>query len=217
MSIRYLLSGPDKNKGFQGKIVEYIKEDVKKTHKFVWIAASFDNHAINDSRYNNVIKWFEDIGIVFDTKVCIDDRIIADTMSQNIFDADVIFLSGGDPLSQMKYINEYKLKDAMQKTNAIIFGLSAGSINMADKVVFTKNESEELYETAKYDGIGVTSINIEPHFSLEKEEHNKDLLETSMEYTIIALPNESAIRIENNNYTYINDCYKIENGTIRNI
>lgn len=43
---------------------------------------------------------------------------------------------------------------------------------------------------------------------------NEDLLETSKKYNIIALPNESSVRIENDKKTYINDCYKIEKGSI---
>lgn len=217
MKIRYLLSGPGSDTGFQGKIVEYIKNDIKSKNNFVWIAASFDNYEKNDKRYNNVIKWFSDIGIIFENTKLIDNRIEKDIAQEEILGADVVFLSGGDTRSQIKSIEEYNLKEYLQKTDAIIVGVSAGSINMAKKVVLTKDETEELYETIIYEGIGLTNINIEPHFSLENEKHNKDLLETSKKHNIVALPNESSIRIEDDKKIYINDCYKIEKENINKI
>ncbi len=217
MKIRYLLSGPRSDTGFQGKIVEYIKKDIKSRNKFIWIASSFGNYEKNDKRFNNVLKWFSDIGIVFKNTQVIDNRIEKSIAQKEILEADVIMLSGGDTRTQIKSIKEYDLKGYLQKTDAIIFGVSAGSINMAKKVVLTKDESEELYETIIYEGIGLTNINIEPHFSLDNKEHNKDLLETSKKYNVIALPDYSSIRIEDNKETYINDCYKIEKETINKI
>ena len=90
-----------------------------------------------------------------------------DRAEELIKKADFIFLCGGHLPTQNKFFNDIGLKELLKNTNALIVGGSAGSMNCAD-IVYCPPELEEEVLDENFNrylkGLGLTNINILPHF-----------------------------------------------------
>jgi dipeptidase E len=212
----YLTSGPNKEYGFSDELKKYLKSDIT-GGKLVIISSSFDKREKNDKYLSINVNWFRLAGIEFDEVSYIDDRISKKEAQEKLKNTDVVLLSGGDTLKQIRSIKEYELIDILKNRNGVTIGVSAGAINMAKNVLCIKYEDVE--ETVRYEGIGLVDVNIEPHFDFVKEDYNKNnLFPESFQNEIICLPNESSLRIdEEGNITYIGECYNLKNGELRKI
>lgn len=132
--INILFSGIDKKKGFTEKQTEYLKKDIKSNSLISFIASDFNDYSKNDVIYNRMISFFKNIDISFKESYFIDSRSI-DKIKNIITKSNIIFFIGGDPKQQMDYINEYRIKDYIDKSK-IIIGVSAGAMNQSKKVIY---------------------------------------------------------------------------------
>ena len=153
---------------------------------------------------------FKSNGIIFKETHVIDNRISKKEAKEYIKKAEVVWLSGGNTLNQIKEIKEYDLIETLQNREKVTIGMSAGSINMAKRVVLAKDINDNIPELSIYDGIGLVDINIEPHFDPTDEEHNKDIYEASKSSTIYGLYDDSFIKIVDDEITIYGDYIKYE-------
>lgn len=215
--INYVLSGPTLNKDLDKELTELIVKDAKKATKILFIASSFDKYEDTDKYVNIINNWFTSIGIEFKEIGVIDNRISKEESINLINNTDIVLLMGGDTLKQIKSIKEYNLIESLNNREGITIGISAGSINMAKHVVLAKDESDNIPATVCYEGIGLTNVNIEPHFDFINIEHNRDIFEASSHGKIVCLPNSSFIRIEDNKEEYYGSYYVIEDGNLEQL
>jgi peptidase E len=122
-----------------------------------------------------VLEYFRDKDINFREVKVIDYEVTPVKALSLIEKADVVWLSGGPTLVQIRCIKEYGLISALQKRNGITIGMSAGSINMAKKVVLAKDLADNVPDLSVYDGIGLVNFNIEPHLNTASKEHLNDV------------------------------------------
>lgn len=106
-----------------------------------------------------------------------------------------------------------KFKDILYNTNALIIGISAGSMNLAINSYYSKDE--DYSKSVIYKGLGIVDITIDPHFDINNKEQVSEIKINSKKIKIIGLPNESAIVINNNKVKYIGDKYVFENGELK--
>lgn len=118
---------------------------------------------------------------------------------------------GGDTYKEMQSINEYKIKDDITSRDLII-GVSAGSLNQSKNVIYLDEYQD--YKLVKYEGLGLVEFNIYPHLDLKNEEFLKEIFTVSNDRPLIALPNESFIRCENDKIEYHGNYYKVRNGVM---
>jgi peptidase E len=154
---------------------------------------------------------FRNNDIVFNQVHIIDDRITKEKAVQYIEKADIIWLAGGDTLKQIAYIKEYNLIMDLQNRDGITIGMSAGSMNMAKRVVLAKDIDDNIPELSIYDGIGLVDINVEPHLDSASEEHMKEIYEASKYTTIYGIYDNSFIKIVNDTMDIYGVCFKYEN------
>ena len=173
--------------GFTNDFINCIKEYYTNEGSFVFIASDFSTHSKNDKNIDIFLNMFKSNGIIFKETHVIDNRISKKEAKEYIEKAEVVWLSGGNTLNQIKEIKEYDLIEALQTREKITIGMSAGSINMAKRVVLAKDINDNIPELSIYDGIGLVNINIEPHLDPTDEEHNKDIYEASKSSTIYGL------------------------------
>ena len=214
--INYLLSGIDKEKGFNKVQAKYLKQDIKNTNVITFIASTFSDIEKSNMYLDIMIKWFKNIGITFKEAYLINDLVNPSQAKEYIDKSDVVFIMGGDTLEQIKNINKYDIIPNLQNRKGITIGISAGSINMAKNVAIARDIDDNIPDHSFYKGIGLVDINIEPHFDLDNIKHNKDIIEISENNEIICLPDESFIRIKNNNAEIIGDYYMFEKYSITN-
>lgn len=128
--INYLLSGVDKEKGFNKVQTKYLKQDIKDTNLITFIASTFSDIEKTNKYLNIMLNWFKNIDITFKKAYLINDLVNPSQAKEYIDKSDVVFIMGGDTLEQIKNINKYNIIHNLQKRKGITIGISAGSINI---------------------------------------------------------------------------------------
>lgn len=195
MKVSILTSGfPN---GFTDDFIQCIKEYYNNNNNgsFVLIASDFTGHSKTDNHTRVFLNMFKDKGVLFNNTHIIDDRITKENAIEYIKKADVIWIAGGDTLKQIYYLKGYDLIPALQKKECLTIGMSAGSINMAKKVVLPKDINDNIPKLSIYDGIGLVDINIYPHLDSIHEDNLQDIYESSKFTTIYGLYDNSFIKI----------------------
>lgn len=140
---------------------------------------------------------------------------------------DALILAGGHVPTQNKFMKQLHLRERLRDYNGIIVAWSAGSMNCAD-IVYSAPELEgeaidPLYERW-ITGLGLTDINIFPHFQSLKGDYldGMRLIEDitfadSIGHEIIALNDGSYIMIDGGTSTLYGEAYMIKDGQQRQI
>lgn len=185
------------NDGFTNDFREQFHRHWNGGEKFLYIASSFDAYEINERYCSEILDKFREIGAELEPEF-LDYRVGPEEAAVLVRSADVIFLAGGNTLQQMEYFREYGLREVFSHicTDAVIIGMSAGSINMADRVVLARDITDDIPELSIYDGLGLVSINIEPHLDLDWEDHLKDIAEAAAVSPIYGLFDDSFIMVQ---------------------
>lgn len=135
---------------------------------------------------------------------------------------DVIILAGGHVPTQNKFMQQLQLKERLKDYNGIIVAWSAGSMNCAENV-YAGPELEGEAIDPNYErwipGLGITKINIFPHFQTLKNEYLDGLrlieditYADSMGHEILALNDGSYIMLENGTEILYGEAYLIKDG-----
>ena len=135
-------------------------------------------------------------------------------------DIDVLILAGGHVPTQNKFMHQLRLRERLKDYHGIVVAWSAGSMNCADTVYAGPELEGEaidpLYERW-ITGLGLTDINIFPHFQSLKDEYLDGfrLIEDityadSVGHEIIALNDGSYIMLENGKATLHGEAYMIK-------
>lgn len=208
----------DNTNGF----VDSLKENLKRKNKVVFVVSDGHQEHEKNMVYANI--FFDSlklVGIEFDNYYVLEDST-RDKASEYIDGADLVFLCGGRTSYQMKFFEEINLKKILELYDGIVIGQSAGAINMAE-LVYNSPEDIENPDPIIYEGLGLTKINIEPHFQYDSSNFDEvdkyqrnNMIEESMKRNIIGQCNGSHIIIDsNNNAIAYGQTYIIENGKIR--
>ena len=210
-----------KNFGNENNILDNIKKYVKKYDNFLFVASNEFNNEATDVYANVTFESF-DLTLPFNNYKILDSRTeeIADEL---IKEADLILLCGGHVPTQNNFFNNIDLKNKIKNTEALIIGGSAGAINMAESVYCIpelEGESTDPNFSRNLIGLGLTNINILPHYDIFKEFilDNKKfideiILPDTYERTIYALNNGSYILVDDKNYLY-GEAYLLKDGSI---
>lgn len=208
MKINYLFSGVDKEKGFYDVQSKYLKQDIKENQIITFIASTFNNHEQNIMYKNKTLEFFSKINITFKENYLIDNNVTKEKAKDFIKKANIIYLMGGDTYLQNNSLDEYELKPLI-KEKSFIIGVSAGSLNQTKRVIY-----QDYNDIKDYEGLGFTNISIYPHLDFLNIDYLKEIFKISKITKLVALPNSSFIRIENNKEMFIGDYYEIENEKI---
>ena len=203
--INYLFSQIKKDTGFSDTQKEYLLKNIKSGMNIVFISSIPNNFERTDEQVNRYISAFSKIRIGFNNIFYIYGRKAKEEAKNIIMDSDIIFLMGGSPELQMKFINEYELVESIQSTK-IVIGVSAGSMNQGSRVVY--KDDFDNYVIKDYKGLNLTNINIFPHYDTNNQECIDEVEEVSKINSIICLPNESFAYIENGNVEIIGKYYE---------
>ena len=207
----------------KNKKLDTIKKYVKKYNNFLFIASVESNYEITDLYANVAIKSFKKT-LPFKNYNILDGRT-SDRAEELIKNADLIYICGGHVPTQNKFFKHINLRKLIRNTNAFIIGASAGSMNMANNVYGPPEYEEEVKPKYQrnYKGLGLTNINIFPHYDEIKDEvlANKHIvkelvLPDSYDRDIYALNNGAYILIDDNVYIY-GETYLFRDGKIKQI
>lgn len=200
--IKYLFSNIDKVNGFSELQSKYLSKDLRNCNNILFVPSDYDNEKYTIYK-DKIISWFDNIGISFKENhlVSLDDELN---------DYDVIFLMGGNPIKQIEIINKINLKNLINKAKVVIV-VSAGAINLSNEAIYYNDYSEKI---EIYNGISLTDINVYPHFDINNKEFLEEVKMVSKIKSLIALPNESFIKLDDEQIEFCGDCYKVANDNI---
>ena len=139
--------------------------------------------------------------------------------------ADFIFLCGGHLPTQNKFFNDINLKEIIKDSHALIVGGSAGSMNCAEVVYCPpeiEGESEDINFNRHLLGLGLTNINVLPHYDVfknyildNKDYINEIILPDTYKNKVIALVDGSYIVIKDNISKVYGENYLMFNGEVK--
>ena len=179
-------------KGYK-EIIEFLNKNINEKKVISFVACEFDDYEGNDHFKDKLIRLFKEKEYSFDNTYVIDDRLTKEEMINSINNSSIVFMLGGDTIEQISNVNKYELKESIIN-NKIVIGMSAGSINMAKKVVLAADPEDNIPELSVYEGLGLTNINIEPHCEFNNKEHWIEL-EKASEINEIVVMNDDAFII----------------------
>lgn len=186
--------------------------------KVLIICANPDNHEKNDGVYACLKEALPMSGLSVSYLAQCDDR--NPDIIENLPDMDVIILAGGHVPTQNRFMKQLRLKERLLEFKGILVAWSAGSMNCAE-MVYAGPELEgealdPLYERW-IPGLGITNINIYPHFQKLRDEYLDGMrlieditFEDSVGHEIIALNDGSYLMIENGQTTLYGEAYRIQ-------
>lgn len=167
----------------------------------------------NDRNYfSTILNCFSKIGINFENSVELNLKTSKTLLKSFPYKNRIYFLMGGNPLNQMKVIENYQLTEILRTTNDFVLGFCAGAINLSKQAIITSDADFELPTT--YKGIGRIPFNIEPHFKMDNSEFTKNRLNEiktfckKLKIEITALCDKSCIFIDNNKFKIYGRIYK---------
>lgn len=200
-------------------IVDQLKSAILNFDSILFVASSPDDIEKVDAYAAILFDGFKMSGISFNIYNILDNRTI-NRAKEYVHNADVIFLSGGNTYIQNQFFKAITLKNLLKGYNGVIIGQSAGSLNMVESVYNSPedgNESKPIY----FNGLGLSNINIEPHFCLSTINFNElemyqrnHILAESKKRNIIALCDGSHIFETDKSIDVYGESYIIKNGDI---
>ena len=195
------------------KLVKLLHEDLTDRKSFVMLSA---NCPVEDEEINLTKNtWLGQAGIVFDEYHLINRDVLKSDAQKLVQEASVIFLLGGYTVWQSEFLAEYELPELIRKSDAVVMGASAGSINMSAKWLCSKLNGYEVETSTVYDGIGLNNFSFEAHIELDNTAliYN-ELFPLSEKIDIYAAEYGSAIRTKNNAVDIIGNVHLISRSKI---
>ncbi len=200
--IKYLFSNVDKVNGFNEQQIKYLSIDLKTCKSILFVPGDYDKEKYIIYK-DKIINWLKSIEVSF-------SECYLTGLDDELKSYDVIFLMGGNPINQIEIINKINLKNIINKAKVVI-GVSAGAINLSKEAIYFNDYSEKV---EMYDGIGLTDINVYPHFDITNEYFVEEVKTVSRLKSLIALPNNSFIKIDDKQIEFIGDSFKIDKENI---
>lgn len=189
------------------------------------ICSDPDNYEKNDQVCDCLSKSFPMSGLSISKIDKCDNRNI--DVIENLNDVDVLLLAGGHVPTQNLFMHKLKLKERLETYHGLVIAWSAGSMNCAD-IVYASPELDGEAIDPNYKrwlpGLGLTKINIFPHYQELKEDFLDGLriieditFADSFIHEVVATPDGSYIIVDDDRTVLYGEAYLIKNGTITQI
>ena len=193
--------------------------------KILLISGTPDDYGRNDGIINCLKESFKMSGLSYSLFEMCDAR--TEELVERISDMDVILLGGGHVPTQNAFMERIGLKERVRKFENLIIGGSAGSMNCAE-IVYAGPEAEGEAIDPNYQcwisGLGLTGVNILPHFQRLKGDilDGLRLIEDityadSIGHEILALNDGSYIVVDDGTETLYGEAYSIKDGCQKQI
>ena len=192
----------------------------------LFVASAPDDAGFTDRVAEEMAEAFRLAGLDFSQLTTLDRRTEHEA-AELIADSDFIILSGGHVPTQNDFFREIGLRELLEGYAGVVMGISAGTMNCADRVYLQpEEEGESAPEFVRFaEGLGITDINVLPHYQQVKD-HMLDGLRLfedvtyadSMGEIFFALVDGSYLLIEDSGeVTLFGEAYCIQDGEIEQI
>ena len=198
MTIYYQFSGPSNEEiGFDTNTLKYLQKDCSAVKNVLVIASDLHDYKTTDFYYAQNYPWFTYFIPEGFSMSLLDARVSKEQGKKLIEAADCIHLMGGYTEQQQALLRYFSItKDSFINTK-VVFGTSAGAMALGPVLMGTHDPDLVM------SGLSCSPYVIWPHF--DKSMH-KDIRQQLSKYpNMIALEDDSGIRIHQQSITFIND------------
>ena len=204
-----LFSGfPDHH--FSEEITKRLREELPARQSIVFISARPADYARNDDDCRGMHEMFAERGMAFGSHCVIDERTEPALAAELVENADCVFLMGGGACAdQLGLIREKGCYDALLNCRAAVFGVSAGSMNMAKTTVDFIDSFEP------FEGLGFTDLTVTCHHDPKDEWRLEQTLRISEDRPVYAMEDMSAFFIKEGRIDAVGNIFRAENRELR--
>lgn len=154
----------------ENSFVDNLFSCLPKHPRCLFICSAPDDPGFTDRVSTEMAAAFEEAGMTFSTLTKLDRRN-QDTAQMLIWQSDFIILSGGHVPTQNAFFQEIDLKKLLKNYQGVVLGISAGTMNAAERVyVQPEEQGESVPEFQRFlPGLGITTVNVLPHYQQVKD------------------------------------------------
>lgn len=156
---------------FRNGFVKNLQSVWKENMRVLMISADFATYDSNDEMVSFFADAFNNSGLKVDEWNLWDDRS-EDITTETLCSYDMVILGGGHVPTQNAIFHAIHLREMMQDYDGIVMGISAGSMNCADRVYAQPempNESIDPNYSIYLEGLALTDLNVLPHYQMVKD------------------------------------------------
>ena len=138
----------------------------------LFIASSPDEPHMTQRFGYEMASCFAEAGFLFSDFQILDRQNQGDAQML-IWKSDFIILSGGHVPTQNAFFQDIGLRELLKDYQGVILGISAGTMNAADRVYIQPEEpGESAPEFPRFgEGLGITNVNVLPHYQMVKDNY----------------------------------------------
>jgi peptidase E len=228
----FLTSSPGGNAQVDGKWVaapfdhsngflRHLRRAVKEETDALLISSDPENTRMNDEVKGFMEQAFENSGIpVRKVDVCDSRDLLA---ADRLCCYGVVLLAGGHVPTEHAFFQQIGLREKIQRYAGVVIGISAGTMNSAEIVYASPElpgEATDPYYRRYFQGLGLTHINVLPHFQHVRKERLDGLrilediaLPDSKVRPFYGLPDGSWLYRENGRTTLHGEAWLLEAGS----
>lgn len=205
--------------------VDNLRSCLPENPRCLFVASAPDDIAFTDRVAEEMAACFYEAGLGFSELTRLDRRNQADARLL-IWESDFIILSGGHVPTQNAFFGEIGLRELLQNYQGVILGISAGTMNAADRVYIQPEEpGESVPEFQRFgEGLGITDVNVLPHYQMVKDKYldGRKLYEDitfadSWGECFHVFPDGTYLLIRDGRTTLYGEAYRLQNGCMEQI
>ena len=191
----------------------------------LFVCSSPDSPYLTDKFGYEMAKAFEEADIPFSDFRVLDRRTQKDVQLL-IWQSDFIILAGGHVPTQNAFFQEIGLRELLENYQGVVMGISAGTMNAAERVYAQPEEEGESDPDFQrfLPGLGITQVNVLPHYQQVRDYllDGKRLFEDityadSMGECFFAFVDGTYLLIEEGQTWLYGEAYCIQDGQIEQI
>ena len=154
----------------ENSFVDNLFSCLPKHPRCLFICSAPDDPGFTDRVSEEMAAAFEEAGMTFATLAKLDRRN-QEAAQMLIWQSDFIILSGGHVPTQNAFFQEIDLKKLLKNYQGVVLGISAGTMNAAERVyVQPEEQGESVPEFQRFlPGLGITTVNVLPHYQQVKD------------------------------------------------
>lgn len=191
----------------------------------LFIASSPDEPHLTQRFGYEMASCFAEAGFLFSDFQILDRQNQRDAQML-IWKSDFIILSGGHVPTQNAFFQDIGLRELLKDYQGVVLGISAGTMNAADRVYVQPEEpGESVPEFPRFaKGLGLTKINVLPHYQMVKDNYldGRRLFEDityadSWGECFHVFVDGTYLMIEKGKTTLWGEAYRLSDGTMEQI
>lgn len=193
--------------------------------RYLFITSAPDDYGFTDRVAEEMADCFAEAGFHFSHRYKLDRRNQNDAQLL-IWKSDFIILAGGHVPTQNKFFHEIGLKELLANYQGVVLGISAGTMNAAERVYVQPEEpGESVPEFPRFaEGLGITKVNVLPHYQQVKDHYldGRRLYEDvtfadSMGECFYVFVDGTYLLIEDGQTTLYGEAYRLADGVMEKI